>query len=159
MAEFTLKTHIAAPREKVFEAATNLRDAPGRIKGITKMEVLTEGPIGVGTRFRETRMMFKREATEEMEITAFDPPNAYAIGCDSCGCRYHSEFRFTDNNSGTDVELSFQMKPLTFLAKVMGILLRPMMKMVSKCMVKDLQDLKESIESAPIGVPAEVRML
>ena len=58
MAQFTLKKHIEAPPERVFEVVTDLRGAPERIRGITKMEVLTEGPIGGGTRYRETRIMF-----------------------------------------------------------------------------------------------------
>lgn len=149
MAAIELTKHIDAPPDRVFAAASDFRGAADRISAITKMEVLTEGPIGVGTRFRETRFMFKREATEEMTVKTFDPPNGYALGAESCGCRYHTEFRFRPNGSGTDVNLSFDAQPLSFVAKIMSFLLMPFMKKACvKACEQDLEDLKASLESA-----------
>ena len=53
MAGMTLTQHIDAPVEMVFHLATDLDGWAGRIKGITKIERLTAGPVGVGTRFRD----------------------------------------------------------------------------------------------------------
>jgi len=69
-----MEKYIEAPREVVFDAALDLHSAAENIGAITKMEVLTDGPIGLGTRFRETRVMFRKEATELMEITVFERP-------------------------------------------------------------------------------------
>ncbi len=66
MATITKDKTIQASVEKVFSTFTNLREAPSRIKGITKMEALTDGPIGVGARLRKTRIMFRIEATEKV---------------------------------------------------------------------------------------------
>lgn len=147
MASYSLKRTIQASPDVVFRAASDLRNAPQRIRGIVRVEVLTDGPIRQGTRFRETRMMFKREATEEMEVTSFDPPRGYAIGCDSCGCRYRSEFRFEPAGGGTDVTMTFEAQPLTFFAKVMGFVMRPMLKSCMRIVAQDLDDLKAAIES------------
>lgn len=148
MAETKLKKHIEAPREKVFDVTTDLRKAAERIRGITRLEVLTDGPIGVGTRFRETRIMFKRECTEQMEITSFDRPQGYAVGCESHGCRYLTEFRYTPAGSGTDVEMTFRAEPLTFFAKAMTFLMGPMLrKKLRQEMEKDLDDLKAWLEA------------
>src|SRR5947209_2260758 len=94
MARFSLSTRIAAPVDRVFVLSTDLEGWPGHIKGIKKIEKLTPGPVGVGTRFRETRIMFGKEATEEMEFTRFEPNSAYAIGCASGGMSYLSTFTF-----------------------------------------------------------------
>ena len=80
MVEFTVRKHIEAPLDKVFSAATDIPRWPERIRGIEKVELLTDGPMALGTRFRQTRTFLNRQATEEMEVTAFDPPNAYAVG-------------------------------------------------------------------------------
>jgi carbon monoxide dehydrogenase subunit G len=154
MACFTITRHIGAPRDKVFACLSDFRRAPERIKGIKKVEMLTDGPVGVGTRFRETRIVFKREASEVMEVTAFNPPIGYTLACNSCGCRYESEFRLTPRGAGTDVEMRFAVQPLTLFAKVMGSLMRPMFKMCLTEMGKDLDDLKASIEGdvRPAGV-------
>jgi hypothetical protein len=147
MASFTITKHINAPRDKVFARATNFRQAPEMTKGIKRVEFLTDGPVGIGSRFRETRLVFKREATEVMEVVAFDPLQGYTLACDSCGCRYRREFRFTANGTGTDVEMSFAVEPRTRFAKVMGFFMKPMLKMCLKEMQKDIDDLRIAIES------------
>ncbi len=43
----------------------------------------------------------------------------------------------------------FEATPLTFFVKVMGIVMRPMMKTCMKEIGKDLDDLKASCEGAP----------
>jgi carbon monoxide dehydrogenase subunit G len=149
MPSFTITRHIAAPPDVVFHYAADFERAPQRIRGIKKVELLTQGPVGVGTRFKETRIVFKREATETMEVVAFDPPRGYTLGAESCGCRYRIQFRFAPANDGTDVELKFDAEPLTFLARLMGFLMGRMIEMCAKESAKDLEDLKAAIEQGP----------
>jgi ligand-binding SRPBCC domain-containing protein len=156
MIEINVKQHIAAPPETVFQYASDFVHAPQRIKGIVRVEMLSDGPVGVGTRFKETRVMFKRECTETMEVTAFDSPRRFVLGCESCGCRYQFEHRFTPSGDGTDLELSFQSEPVTRMAKIMSVLMKPMMKsMLKQCSqetARDLADLKAAIEQdGPAG--------
>src|SRR5687767_10711193 len=107
MAPITCRKLVRASPEAVFAAAADLRGSPSRIPAILRSEVLTEGPVRTGTRFRETRRMFGREATVEMEVQAFDPPRSYAIGCDSCGARYRTQMRFRPAQGGTEIEMEF----------------------------------------------------
>lgn len=147
-AVYTLSREVAAPREIVFQHLADFRNAPARVSGIKKVEILTAGPIGKGTRFKETRIMFGKEATETMEVLEFTPPSGYVLGAESCGCRYRSEFRLTSKGAGTDVQMTFEATPLTAFAKVMSFLMRPFMaKMCVKAILKDLDDIKKSIES------------
>lgn len=146
MVKLTIKKRFEAPPERVFEVCTDLRNADKNVRGIKKLVVLGDGPIGVGSRFRETRVMFKRECTEEMEIVSFDPPTSYAVGCESHGCRYRTDFRITPSGSGSELELTFQAEPQTFLAKVMGVVFRGMIKSCMKEMERDLEDLKAVAE-------------
>src|SRR5438445_13881615 len=94
MAGVTATQRIEAPVETVFRLSTDLDHWAGRIQGITKVERLTSGPVGVGTRFKETRKMFGKEATETMEFSAFEPNRRYELTADSCGAVYRIEFRF-----------------------------------------------------------------
>ncbi len=66
MSTITTSVLVLAPVDRTFEAFCELDKAVERIPGITALEVLTDGPFGEGTRWRETRLMFKKEATEEM---------------------------------------------------------------------------------------------
>lgn len=154
MVSFTLRKHFDAPPARVFEVCTDLRNADKHIRGIKKLEVVGNGPIGLGTRFRETRLMFRRECTEEMEIVSFDPPRSYVVGCESHGCRYRSEFRITPSGGGSDLELTFAAEPQTLLAKVMGVVFRGMLKSCMKEMEKDLDDLKAVAEGREAATAA-----
>jgi carbon monoxide dehydrogenase subunit G len=154
MVSFTIRKHFEAPPERVFEVCTDLRSAAKHIGGIRKLEVLGDGPIGVGTRFRETRVMFKRDCTEEMEIVSFDPPKSYAVGCESHGCRYRTDFRVTASGGGSQLEMTFEAEPQTLLAKMMGVLFRGMIKSCMREMEKDLEDLKAVAEGKATAVAA-----
>ena len=147
MSRLQLATRVAAPVDRVFEVFADLRNVPGRIKGIKRLELLTDGPIGVGTKFRETREMFGKGATEEMEFTEFDPPRTYSVGALSCGCRYTSRYDFRSDGAETIVELDFRGEAVSFFAKllmpVMGWLMSGSMK---QCMQQDMDDLKAFIE-------------
>lgn len=147
MSEVKVHRHIEAPPEVVFAAVTDFARAHEKVEAIQRVEMLTDGPVGVGTSFRETRRVFNREATEEMEVTAFDPPRSYTLECESHGCRFSSEFRLAPNGSGTDLEMSFAAEPVSFLAKAMSGMMKPMMGKMAELCEKDLDDLKAAIES------------
>jgi uncharacterized membrane protein len=147
MASFKLIRRVEAPIDVVFDIFSDIPRADKMIDAIVKIEMLTDGPVGVGTRWRETRLMFKREATEEMEVTAFDPGRSYTVGCESCGCEYESTWRFDAEGDATHVEFEMGYRPLTFFAKVMSPLGRLMMPMMKKCFENDFQALKELAES------------
>ena len=144
----TVKKHIEAPLEKVFEQATDIPRWAEQIEGIKRIEMLTDGPVCVGTKFRETRIMFGREATEEMEVTEFDAPRFYAVNAENHGCVYHTKVTFSPNGSGTDVEMVFEATPLTAMAKLMATMMKGMMGKLADVCGKDLDDLKAAIESS-----------
>lgn len=139
---------LNAPPETVWEVMTDLENAADRIDAIVKLEVLTEGPVGQGTRFKETRIMFKKEATETMEITAWDPPNSYTTEADGCGCHYTSVITCEADGDGTLVTITFQAEAMSTFGKIMSALTGWMMKGVcAKAFDKDLENLKSFVES------------
>lgn len=69
---------VAAPAPVVWSLITDIEHSPEVISGIRSVERLDDGDgFGVGTRWRETRVMFGRSASEEMTITAVDPGWSY----------------------------------------------------------------------------------
>lgn len=147
MPGLTIKRRINVSPHETFVLFTDLAHAAENISGITKLEKLTEGPVGVGTQFRETRKIMNKEATEQMAFTAFEPGKSYRVECDSHGTSYMSTFRFDPVESGTEVTVDFQARPVTFAAKLMAPLGWMMMGMTRKCIEKDLDDLKQVAES------------
>lgn len=140
---------INASPETVFAAASDFPNAPQRITGIKKMEMLTQGPVGVGTKFRETRVMFGKEATETMEVVDFQPGRSYTLAAASCGCEYRTVVSVRPAGAGSEVTFDFSGRPLSFGAKVMSALMGWMMKgACMKAVRQDLSDLKVAVESA-----------
>lgn len=155
MGVFSIRRTIAAPPERVFALATDFARLPQVMPAILRVEVLTPGPIGVGTRIRETRRMFGREASEVMTLAELDPPHGYALTCDSCGCRYRTEMRLRPaGQGGTEVELRFSAVPLTWVSKILSLAMRPMIAMCAKQTAKDLDALRTAAEAQPAGSAA-----
>ncbi len=145
--KFETEVEVAAPLDTVWDVFSDLERAAERIQGITKIDMLTPAPMGKGTRWRETRTMFGKEATEEMEITAFDAPRSYVAEAESCGAHYSSKFNFEEQDQGVRVRMLMETRPLTFMARLMtplGFLFAGSMK---KMMRRDMEDLKRAAEA------------
>jgi len=148
MPEFKLTKHIDAPIEEVFEGFSDVPEAAERVQGIVKIELMTEGPVGKGTRWRETRILFKREATEELEITAFEPPRRYRVEAESSGAHFITEFRFSrDGDAATSVEVEVIIRAVTLSARLFAPLARLMMGPMKRLLDQDMEDLKAFLES------------
>ncbi len=148
MAGFTVAKRVEAPVEIVFDIASDLERLPDIVEAITKIEIVTDGPVGVGTRFRETRVLFKREATEEMEITKFDRPHSYSTIANSCGCRYDTTVTVKALGSGSEISMDFSATPLTFMAKVFSVMMKFMLNSCAKAVEKDLESIKVAAEAS-----------
>ena len=141
---------IDASPERVFAHATNVEAWAEIVPAITKIELLTPGPVQVGTRFRETRIMMGREATEEMEFLVLDSPTQYVLGAESHGSRYRTTLNLTPVGESTKLTMTFAAEPLTFMAKAMSFLMKPFMKKLLNLCAKDLDAIKAHIESGAV---------
>jgi len=61
---------IPAPLDRVWEVFTDLARRPAWLSDVESVEVLTPGPFGAGTRWRETRVGPDGPAVEELVVTA-----------------------------------------------------------------------------------------
>jgi hypothetical protein len=137
------------PATEVFAVFTDLRRAPERVRGIKHIAVLTDGPMRVGTQFRETRVMFGRDASELMTVTEFTPDRSYAVSATSCGCDFRTEFRFIPTGNRTRVEMEISSTPTTLMAKLMAPLGVVMARSMKRLCAQELDDLKQAIEMQP----------
>jgi carbon monoxide dehydrogenase subunit G len=153
MSKMKLSIGIDAAPEAVFDMIADIENSAERIEGIQKIEMLTEGPVGVGTKWRETRLMMKKEAVEEMEISAFERPTHYTVYCDSCGCDMDWTMRVEPSGDGSTLALDMTSKARTLTAKLMAPLGWLMSGMMKKCVVKDLENIKAYIEKAGARTP------
>ena len=140
---------INAPIEKVFAAFTDFANMEQKISGIKKMEFLSgDAEAKVGMKWRETRIMFGKEATEEMWITEINDNRNYVVEAESHGTKYRSEYTFVSKGDQTEVTLVFEGTPTNWLASVGSLMMIFFSGNVKKAFAQDLTDIKKHIESA-----------
>ncbi len=135
MSKRSTSRQIKAPVAAVFDAITNIEKFPEKNAAIVSVEILTEQINGVGTRFRETRRMGKREAATELECTEFVENERVRFITDQGGTVWDSVFTTKANDEGTLLTLEMDARPHKFMAKIVT----PMIfGMISKAIEEDM---------------------
>ncbi len=146
--QISVSETVAASRDEVFAAYTDLDRVSEAITAITRLEELTPARFGEGTRWRETRKEFGKTHTEEMWVAAFHPPAAYTVQAQSHGTRYETTFTFEAVDAqATRVTITFVGTPETFGAKVMSPMWFAMKGSVRKMFARDLLEMKAACEA------------
>ena len=105
MAGFRASERIDRAPEEVFEYATSFDNLPRWMSAVTRVELITEGPVSAGTRFRETRVARGIEGHAEMEVTEYDPPHRFSTVFSDGGYQATYHYSFKADESGTQAEL------------------------------------------------------
>ncbi|MEQ8849292.1 SRPBCC family protein [Botrimarina sp.] len=136
---------IAAPPERVFALATDSEHAADRIRGIDSIQILTLGDVGLGTRWRETRMLMGNHATVELTVGDFRPGRSYTTKARACGCECKGFLTCEPVNGGTRRPMTFDAQPTSIGARVVTTLFAPldwlMQRQAQRRLAEDLADL------------------
>ncbi|KKI90639.1 polyketide cyclase / dehydrase and lipid transport [Bacillus sp. SA1-12] len=143
-----MKRIIKVPKQKAYEGLLDLDSAKQWMQGFVGINRLDEGPLRVGSQWKETRKMFGKEATEHFEVVELNEPDKIVLRCDGTkGTTGKGEFVFTyilaSTNDSTEVSLYGEIKGLTGLAKFFGKMMAGAFK---KACAKDLDALKGYLE-------------
>lgn len=143
-----VERRVAASQGRLWEALTDLGRMDRMLSGVTRVEVLTDGGFGVGTRWRETRRMFGKDATEEMWVTVSEPPERYVVEAESHGSRYVSEWVLrADGPESTTILMTFSADTTGTVAGLLAKVMGPVgARAVRKAVVKDLDDVAAWVE-------------
>jgi len=114
MAGFNMTEWIDRSPKEVFDFITASENAPKVAPNIKSMVKLTEGTVGVGTRYRETRLMNGKEAQTELEIVSFEPNQKYAMRNLTEGIEIVYRYTFQPEKNGTRVELDCELSASGF---------------------------------------------
>lgn len=150
----TIEKEVRATPEAVFAFLADWSNWEKAVSAIKKIELLTPPPIGKGTRFKETRLMWGKEATETMEITGWDPPRSQTLESDSCGTRVICTISVrpapthAPTHTGSILTMHIRSEAQSFFAKLFTPLGYLMMGMMKKIMTKELDEIAAAIEAA-----------
>ena len=146
----TLTQHINASPEKVWAVLSDIPGSAGTLSGINAIQMLSEGPYGEGTRWKETRTMMGRQETVEMWVSETDPPRSTTIKALQGGADYTTRFNLAERDGGTDLTLTFGAEVLkpTLVSKVaMALFGKIGMSITRKALSKDLAEIAAKAES------------
>jgi carbon monoxide dehydrogenase subunit G len=146
----SLTQHIHATPEKVWAVISDIPGSAATLSGIDAVQMLSDGPYGEGTRWKETRTMMGRSETVEMWVAQADPPRSTTVKALQGGADYTSRFTLAERDGGTDLTLTFGadvVKP-TLVSKVsMALFGKLGMSITRKALTKDLAEIAAKAES------------
>lgn len=146
----TITATAQAPAETMWEVITDIENSPKVVRGIEQVERL-DGPtdFGVGYRWRETRTMFGKKATEDMTVTRVDPGRSYLTEADNHGAHYETTMSVNPiTATSCEVTMRFEATAGGLLNRTLGALMGKLMEgSVRKMVQQDLDDLVAAAEA------------
>ncbi|MGH2582963.1 MAG: SRPBCC family protein [Anaerolineales bacterium] len=140
---FELSEFINKPPKEVFDILANPENGAKLVDNIKESKKITPGPLGVGTRFLETRVVNGKEGQVEIEVTAYEPTKHVAIKSEASGIKVEYHYHLQPENTGTRVRWVCELEA--------GGLRKMMLPMIAGIMKKEdgdhLQKLKQVMES------------
>ncbi len=149
MKPLMVSVDIAAPRGGVFELLSDLDRSPVLKLQSKKAEILTSPPVGISTRWRETRMGVGREAVVEVQIVEFLPPKFMALVAVSPNAIYRMKLTLEAIPEGTRLRAEVAGEPKNILSQLMAQML---LGAVRREVQADMRALKAAAEAQ--GEPA-----
>ena len=143
MPTITISKHFECSPDIAFDVISDFPNAPEYIGGIKDVQMISDGPVAVGTKLKETRIMMGREASEIMEVTVMDKPSTFVVEAFNHGTEYVTKYTVEPEGEGSKVTLVFSGTPKTFMAKVMAALFSRMISTVADLMEKEMIDAAE----------------
>src|SRR3954467_12094138 len=86
---------VEAPVAAVFRVFTDLPGRRARLSTVVAVELLTKGPFGAGTVWREARTMADgTEITEEFRVDECVVPERFVVASPGIGAEYRMTYTF-----------------------------------------------------------------
>ena len=143
----SVSARINAPVERVFDLFTDIEHAKEHVSGIIDVEMLTVGPVALGTRWRESRRIVGRVDAAEMEVTAFERYRTYTISHHKGGVRIDTVFAFQPAGDATQVAIEFGLGGAGLPPGFLTPLSWAIAGKVRRTLENDLADLKNQLET------------
>ena len=102
---------VKRPVEEVFDFAVDVRNEPRYNPHMRRAEQITDGPIGVGTRFQAEISSMGRTVPMLTEITSYERPRRYASSTYLSFMDTQGTVTFEPVPEGTRMRWSWQVAP------------------------------------------------
>lgn len=109
MIQHELSLHLNRPVDEVFAFLTDASQVPSWQSNLIESEQLTEGPMRVGSRFREVRRVGRRPIASEAEVIDFEPNTRFTLRVIT-GPQVTVSYALAAEEGGTRLRYQFVMR-------------------------------------------------
>ena len=146
-----LQPTIAAPPATAWESLADIPNWMRWLPNLARLEVLGDAAFRAGMRFRETRKMFGRDATEVFEVIAARPAESLELRVDgsegsSRRGSYHFSYSLEPVAVGTCLHLDARIDGMGWFFKRIGKLFAGGFR---RALAADLAAFKRHVEAQP----------
>jgi uncharacterized protein YndB with AHSA1/START domain len=118
---------IDRPIDMVFDFVADERNEPLYNSALLHSDKVTDGPVGVGTRFLATHKSVGRPVEMSVDITAYDRPRRMASRTTMSWSDVEGELTFESSGNATTMRWAWDVRP-----KGMVNLIRPLLGVVGR---------------------------
>lgn len=146
--KLTVSTIMNSSIERVWKTITDFENLVNIIPSIIDIEVLIKPEVHLtGFKWKETRVLFGKKATEVMWVEEADENNYLSIAAASHGMDYKTNYTLEEESGKVRLTVEFFGKARTKMAKFLsmttGLIFRNATK---KALISDLNELKKAVE-------------
>jgi hypothetical protein len=146
--QIELVRRIATEPATAFAVVADVVDWPQIIGSIKRVELLTPAPIRVGTRFREDRILFGRDTTQDLEVETIDIPRRFRLLVAHPDLQYELDHLIDGiYGGGCRVTLTFRSRPKTVVGHALQPMISPMMEITLRDELE--QDFSDLVAALP----------
>ncbi|MCJ8324602.1 MAG: SRPBCC family protein [Rhizobiales bacterium] len=148
--ELVCKVEINQSAQKVWQVITDIEGCDQYISGIKSVEIIDRPKTGlIGLKWRETRVMFGKEAVETMWITDCEENVYYQTRAENHGAIYKTILSIEELQDKVILTMAFSGTSTNMFVKIISSIISfMMMGSMRKMLDKDLSDIKQQAEKS-----------
>ena len=141
---------IDGTKEEIWQVITDIEGSEKTIGAIEEIEILEKPASGLtGLKWRETRTMFGKTATEVMWITDVKEAHYYQTRAESHGAVYITKLQIEEQEGKTYLTMAFDGQAQSLPAKIMSVATGFLFKSAAqRALQNDLEDIKVAVEKS-----------
>ena len=135
---------VNRPPAAVFEYLTDPANLPQWQSGVTEARLVSDGPMGVGSRMTDVRSMLGRKMESTVEVTEYEPPKLFSLKSITGPVQFQVRHTLEPSDGGTKLTFAGQGEPGGFFKLAEPVVART----VERRFKADLETLKDMLESS-----------
>ena len=144
MARFSHSIEVVQPLEAVFPWLLEEDKVPRWMSHVEEYRQLGDGPLGVGSRLRQTIELSDSRVSFELEVLRYEPPREAEARFATNGVEVVNVYTCEPAGAGTRVTQAMDAKPTSLSARVLIPVVRPRLE---RKLTEDLERLRAVLEA------------